>query len=84
MCVCVCSCCCCCEKVHDLSTMNCNGSWLVFAADIYEDDCYVINVTDPANPVTLLQWPARMGMAHNIWMDDTCSVAYVTHEEVNM
>lgn len=67
--------------VHDMTTKQCEGNWLAFTADIYEDDCYVIDVNDPSNPTTVLQWPARMGMAHNIWLDDTCEVAYVSHEE---
>lgn len=67
--------------VHDMTTKLCEGQWLAFTADIYDDDCYVVNVDDPSNPVTVMMWDARFSMAHNIWLDDTCEVAYVTHEE---
>eukprot|EP00457_Paulinella_chromatophora_P003479 gb/GEZN01003487.1/.p1 GENE.gb/GEZN01003487.1/~~gb/GEZN01003487.1/.p1 ORF type:complete len:623 (+),score=85.89 gb/GEZN01003487.1/:76-1944(+) len=67
--------------VHDMTTKFCQGRWLAFTADIYQDNCYVVDVTDPAYPVTLVRWAGRNGAAHNIWMDDTCEVAYVTHEE---
>jgi hypothetical protein len=67
--------------VHDMISRQCEGQWLAFTADIYDDDCYVVNMTDPTNPTTIMSWPARMGWAHNIWLDDTCEVAYVTHED---
>jgi hypothetical protein len=67
--------------VHDMISRECEGQWLAFTADIYNDDCYVVNVSDPRNPTTIMSWPARMGAAHNIWLDRTCEVAYVTHEK---
>jgi hypothetical protein len=53
-----------------MMTRECEGHWYAFAAAIYDDCVYVINVDDSTNPVTVGVW------AHNIWVDNTCEVAY--------
>jgi hypothetical protein len=66
--------------VHDLTVKKCGASYLLLAAGIYDDTVMLFNVDVPTNPVMLLQFPDTHGMAHNVAMDDLCSVIYVTHE----
>eukprot|EP00005_Dracoamoeba_jomungandri_P005977 CAMPEP_0174261528 /NCGR_PEP_ID=MMETSP0439-20130205/11478_1 /TAXON_ID=0 /ORGANISM="Stereomyxa ramosa, Strain Chinc5" /LENGTH=601 /DNA_ID=CAMNT_0015346011 /DNA_START=75 /DNA_END=1880 /DNA_ORIENTATION=- len=67
--------------IHDMMVAECEGSYILFTAAIYDDYVYIFNATDPSNLVELLRYHGRQGMAHNIWVDKTCQVMYVTHEQ---
>lgn len=52
--------------VHDMWVEECQGKKILFAAAIFDDFVYMIDISDPSNPVDLVSWHARQGAAHNV------------------
>eukprot|EP01130_Rhizamoeba_saxonica_P003842 TRINITY_DN1593_c0_g2_i1.p1 TRINITY_DN1593_c0_g2~~TRINITY_DN1593_c0_g2_i1.p1 ORF type:complete len:616 (+),score=130.84 TRINITY_DN1593_c0_g2_i1:34-1848(+) len=70
--------------IHDLTVQNCDGKYILFGAAIYDDYVYVLDADDPKNLKLITKFHGRNGMSHNVWVDKTCSVMYVTHEQEHL
>jgi len=62
--------------------------YIGYAAAIYsiagqQKGVYIIDVTDPSNPVTLASYMASYNYTHNSWPTDDGKFLYVTHETEN-
>jgi len=73
--------------VHDIVIHPRDGKYIAYAAAIYAQTglhpgLYIIDVTDPSNPVTLHSYFAHYNMTHNCWPTDDGQYLYVTHEEI--
>jgi len=74
--------------IHDIVIQPRNGRWIGYAAAIYSvvgvtPGLYIIDVTDPTNPVTLYRYYAHYNWTHNCWPTGDGKYLYVTHEDVD-
>eukprot|EP01091_Cochliopodium_minus_P009519 TRINITY_DN235_c0_g1_i2.p1 TRINITY_DN235_c0_g1~~TRINITY_DN235_c0_g1_i2.p1 ORF type:complete len:612 (-),score=156.48 TRINITY_DN235_c0_g1_i2:5-1606(-) len=72
------------QYIHDLSVTKCGNDHILFGAAIYDNFIWIVNVTDPSQPRVLQKFKAHFELGHNVWVDDSCSVFYVTHESNNL
>jgi hypothetical protein len=66
--------------VHDLFVHKCGNRFILVAAHIYDNRISILDVTDPASFVVLSSFADTYTTGHNVVMDASCSVLYVTHE----
>jgi choice-of-anchor B domain-containing protein len=74
--------------IHDIVIQYRDGKWIGYGAAIYSiagvtPGLYIIDVTDPTNPVTLHSFMAHYNWTHNCWPTDDGKYLYVTHENVH-
>jgi choice-of-anchor B domain-containing protein len=75
-------------QFREVSPNNNTWKFVGYAAAIYSiagktPGLYFIDVSDPANPVTLASYNTSYNYTHNCWPTDDGTFLYVTHEQVN-